>query len=464
MSLRIGQKIELSIQSLISNGYGLARHDGLAVFVADALPGQQVEATVTATKARFAEARLETILAEAPDTRPTLCSHSDQCGGCAWQSMQYSQQIVWKQRFVSDALRRIGRVAEPPVLPILPSPSEWGYRNKMTFAFAGQGENLSLGLRRRASHGLVDVTGCLLQTGRTMQVVETVRREARRSGLAAWNREKGGWWRFLVIREPMAGGCLVELITFPHPDAARYAQNVAKAVFANCPEMSGFVLSERKAPEDIAHGTRIRLSLYPGLDRNPRAAELDEDLGGLRLRLGAGAFFQVNTPAAIRLYDEAARLAAMEPVRRLWDLYCGVGSIGLYLARNLEPLPDLYGIEQSIRAVMLARNNAASLQLQATYAQGDVGHLLNRRAKVQGEIPDLVVVDPPRAGLEPRVTAALCRLQPERILYVSCNPATLARDTARLAPYRLEAVQPVDFFPQTPHVESMSLFVRNGKA
>jgi tRNA/tmRNA/rRNA uracil-C5-methylase (TrmA/RlmC/RlmD family) len=281
--------------------------------------------------------------------------------------MRYPQQLVWKQRFVGDALQRIGRVADPPVLPIVPSPLEWGYRNKMEFAFAGQGERLSLGLHHRATHDIVDVTGCLLQTGRTMRVVEAVRRQARRSGLAAWSRKNGGWWRFLVIREPAAGG----------------------------------------------------------------------------------------------LYAAILRLAGMAPVRELWDLYCGVGAIGLYLARNLaDPPAVLHGIEQSDQAVKLARINAAAIQPQAVYARGDVDRLLGKLAGIRGKAPDLAVVDPPRAGLGSGVTAALCRLRPGRILYVSCDPATLARDAARLTPYRLEAVQPVDLFPQTPHVESVSLFVR----
>lgn len=462
MPLRPGQTIRLDIQALISDGRGLARHEDLAVFVAGALPGQQVEATIVAVKTNLAEARLDSVLAETPDARSAPCPHSRQCGGCAWQGMRYPQQLVWKQRFVGDALQRIGRVADPPVLPIVPSPLEWGYRNKMEFAFAGQGEQLSLGLHHRATHDIVDVTGCLLQTGRTMRVVEAVRRQARRSGLAAWSRKNGGWWRFLVIREPAAGGCLVELIAFPHPDALRHGRAVAEAVFADCPGVSAFVLSERAALSNIAYGERTRLSLCPDLSLSHDAAALEEDLGGLRVKLGAGVFFQVNTPAAAGLYAAILRLAGMAPVRELWDLYCGVGAIGLYLARNLaDPPAVLHGIEQSDQAVKLARINAAAIQPQAVYARGDVDRLLGKLAGIRGKAPDLAVVDPPRAGLGSGVTAALCRLRPGRILYVSCDPATLARDAARLTPYRLEAVQPVDLFPQTPHVESVSLFVRD---
>jgi 23S rRNA (uracil1939-C5)-methyltransferase len=479
MSLCVGQKIQLDIHAPVSDGRGLARHEGLAVFVADALPGQRVEATVLAVRARLAEARLDLVVAEAPDARPAACPHSDPhggaCGGCAWQAMPYARQLAWKERFVLDALQRIGRVPEPPVLPMLPSPSEWGYRNKMEFAFAGQGADLSLGLRRRAAHGIVDVTGCLLQTERTMRVVEAVRRAARRGNLAAWSRESGGWWRFLVIREPAAGGCLVELIVAPHPDSVRHGLAVAETVFTDCGAdgggVGGFVLSERAASSDVAYGERTLLCLRPDLERDPGAAELEEDLGGLRVKLGIGAFFQVNTPAAARLHAEAVRMAAQtagDPVRTLWDLYCGVGSLGLYLARGLN-IPVLRGVEQSGRAVRLARRNAAAPGLPAVSAGYEEGDVLRRIGKLAARgTPDMAAVDPPRAGLGPGVAAALCRLRPGRLLYVSCDPATLARDAALLtrdsAPYRLAAVRPVDFFPQTPHVECVALFVRKEPA
>jgi 23S rRNA (uracil1939-C5)-methyltransferase len=222
------------------------------------------------------------------------------------------------------------------------------------------------------------------------------------------------------------------------------------------------VLSERAAPSAVAYGERTLLCLRPNLERDPGAAELEEDLDGLRVKLGVGVFFQVNTAAAVLLYAEAARLAGMESVRTLWDLYCGVGAVGLCLAKNAAAPPALRGIEQSGQAVKLARFNAAALQLPAVYETGDVGRRLAK--PVAGATPDLVVVDPPRAGLAPGATAALCRLRPDRILYVSCDPATLARDAARLAPYRLTAVRPVDLFPQTPHVECVALFTRNGPA
>ena len=451
-----GQQLRLEITGLISDGRGLARHNGRAVFVADALPGQRVTATVTTVKPRLAEARLDSLTEHAPNARPALCPHSGDCGGCTWQAMPYAEQLGWKERFVVDALQRIGRVAEPPVLPVLPAPREWNYRNKMEFAFAGSGagsgKDLSLGLRRRGSHGIVDVSACLLQSELTMRVLACVRRSARETGVAAWNRKDGGLWRFLVIREPEAGGCLVELIVGPHPEAVRHGQALAEAVFAACPAVTGFVLSERRSAADVAYGEKIVL--------RQGVTELTERVGGVELQLGAGAFFQVNTAATELLYAEAARMAGAGPVRNVWDVYCGVGSIGLYLARHL-PVETLTGMEQSAQAVRLARINAQNTHVPATYHKGEAARIMMSMGGDPAAVPDLAVVDPPRAGLEAEVASLLCRLRPERILYVSCDPATLARDAARLAPYRLMTVRPVDLFPQTPHVESVALFALN---
>lgn len=449
-TLVCGQTVTLRIDTLVSDGRGLTRHDGQAIFVADALPGQTVEAEILSVKPRMAEATTRAVLKDAPDARPAACPHAGECGGCTWQAMPYAAQLAWKERFVRDALQRIGRIADPPVLPALPSPREWRYRNKMEFAFAGHGAELRLGLRRRGSHDVIDVTGCLLQSERAMRIVACVREAARQSGLPAW-RNGTGLWRFLVIREPEAGGCLVELIVGPHPEAEQQAVRLAAHVRKACPDVDGFVLSLRRAAADVAYGERVAW-------RQGRT-DLDEVVGGLRLSLGAGAFFQVNTLAAAVLYAEAASQIGQSPVESLWDLYCGVGSVGLYLAGHV-PVGQIVGIEQSAGAVRLAQDNARRLGVRAAFHAGDVLRVMRSPALRKGHKPDLVVVDPPRAGLDAGVARLVHELGAERILYISCDPATLARDAARLTGYRLAQARPVDLFPQTPHVESTALFER----
>lgn len=438
-----GDVCELAVDALVSDGRGLGRFRGMAVFVEGALPGQTVRARIVAVRKRLAEAELVEVVAPSPDERAAPCPHAGRCGGCPWQALDYGRQLGWKERIVRDALERVAKVADPPLLPILPSPLAWGYRNKMEFAF-GPSENgeRAIGLRERGSRRIVEVTGCLLQTPLTMRVLA-----AARVLMNGPFRDVEG--RFLVIREPRAGGCFVELIAAPGVEAAvggRFAAALREAADG----VTGVALSVRAAAGDVAYGER---TLYAD-------GELEERLGHIRLRLGHNAFFQVNTPAAELLYAEAERFAALAtfdaPV--LWDVYGGVGSIGLYMARHAG---RVVGIEAMPGAVRCARANARALGVEGYRVEpGDAKSVLGRLAKF-GPKPDVVVVDPPRAGLDATVARQLADAAPRRLVYVSCNPATLARDVARLAPaYRLAAARPVDLFPQTPHVETAALLER----
>ena len=299
----------------------------------------------------------------------------------------------------------------------------------------------ALGLRERGSRNIVEVTGCLLQTPLTMRVLEAVRMLSN----GAFHDLDG---RFLVVREPSAGGCFVELIVGAG-GGLEAGERFAAALRTEIPEVTGFALSERLAPSDVAYGER---ALYAD-------GRLEERIGDVRLQMGHNAFFQVNTPAAELLYAEAARFAALEelPDPVLWDVYGGVGSIGLYMGRNAR----VVGIEEMPGAVRYARGNAKALGRKAyKVEQGDAKSVLGRLVKL-GPKPDVVVVDPPRAGIDAKVAQQLAEAAPLRLIYVSCNPATLARDVARLAPaFRLKAARPVDLFPQTPHVETVALLER----
>ncbi len=439
-----GQLLEFGVDALVSDGRGLGRHEGVVVLVEDALPGQRVRARVVSVRKSLAEAELEAVLTRSPDEQEPPCPHAGKCGGCSWQSLAYERQLAWKERIVRDALERVGKVQEPPVLPILGSPQAWGYRNKMEFAFGtSEDGGRTLGLRERGSRNIVEVTGCLLQTPLTLRVLAAVRELANGPFRALP-------LRFLVVREPGAGGCFVEVIAGPGCDAEAGGR-FAATLRAVLPEVTGFVLSERAAPSDVAYGER---TLYAD-------GRLEEQVGPVRLDLGHNAFFQVNTSAATLLYAEAARFAALEgqnPV--LWDVYSGVGSIGLYLAHAVPGL-RVVAVEEMPGAVRCARKNAKALGVKDYRVEsGDAKSVLGRLLKL-GPKPDVVVVDPPRAGIDARVAQQLVEAAPQRIVYVSCNPATLARDVARLAPaFALKAARPVDLFPQTPHVETVALLER----
>lgn len=435
-----GQFLELRVDALVSDGRGLGRHDGVVVIVEGALPGQLVRAEIVKVQKSLAEAELADVLERSPDEQEPPCPHAGRCGGCAWQSLAYEKQLRWKERIIRDALERVGKVQEPPMLPILASPAPWGYRNKMEFAFGLSEAGKAVGLRERGSRRIVEVTGCLLQTPLTMRVLAAVRELAN----GPFHEVDG---RFLVIREPQAGGCFVELIAGPGCDAGT-GERFAASLRAAVPDVSGFALSQRSASSDVAYGEK---TLYAD-------GRLAERIGAVTLRLGHNAFFQVNTPAAELLYAEAARFAALDDLKRpvLWDVYGGVGSIGLYMAAGRDI--RVVGIEEMPGAVRYARENVRAHGLKNyKVEQGDAKSVIGRLLRL-GPKPDIVVVDPPRAGIDAKVAQQLAEAAPARLVYVSCNPATLARDVARLAPaFRLKAVRPVDLFPQTPHVETVAL-------
>ncbi|MFR4118323.1 MAG: 23S rRNA (uracil(1939)-C(5))-methyltransferase RlmD [Bilophila wadsworthia] len=436
-----GQFLELRVDALVSDGRGLGRHDGVVVLVEDALPGQLVRARVAAVRKSLAEAALVEVLERSPTSRSRRAPMPDgavDVRGNRWPmaASSHGKSASCTTRWSGWARWRVRPCAYPAL------PSEWGYRNKMEFAFGVSGDGgKALGLRERGSRNIVEVTGCLLQTPLTMRVLEAVRMLSN----GAFHDLDG---RFLVVREPNAGGCFVELIVGAG-GSLEAGERFAEALRAETPEVTGFALSERLAPSDVAYGER---ALYAD-------GRLEERIGDVRLQMGHNAFFQVNTPAAELLYAEAARFAALEelPDPVLWDVYGGVGSIGLYMGRNAR----VVGIEEMPGAVRYARGNAKALGRKAyKVEQGDAKSVLGRLVKL-GPKPDVVVVDPPRAGIDAKVAQQLAEAAPLRLIYVSCNPATLARDVARLAPaFRLKAARPVDLFPQTPHVETVALLER----
>ena len=492
----IGQTVELTITGLISDGRGIGRTNGLAVFVDGAIPGQTVRARVLRSRKRLLEAELLKVLIPCGKEQMPPCPHAATCGGCAWQSLPYTGQLYWKQRIVHDALQRLGGIKEIPLQDILPSPSPWGYRNKMEFAFGPLSEDshdFGPGLRQRGSHAIVPVTGCLLQTPRTMRVLEAFRTLLQQGKMAQLPARR---CRFLVIREPRAGGCFVELIV--HPMVTRNAPNkpdsipprkslnrsqtedavrsdrelgeyLAKRLHSLVPEVTGFTLSRRGDSSDVAYAEKIVFS----------CGEIHEHIRGIDLRLGPASFFQVNTAAAELLYAEVERLSGLTvnaegKIPVLWDLYAGIGSIGFSLVSRF-PQTRLLSVEEMPGAVRLSRINAKRLGIACRIELGDTATVL---ARLQKEMaggrkpesplysPDVIIADPPRAGLDEKAVLSLNLLaqhrreqngQPPRLIYVSCNPATLARDIARLSAFTLKSVRPVDLFPQTPHVECVAL-------
>ncbi len=452
-----GATLELEIQALAMGGMGVGRAAGLVVFVEQALPGQRVEVLVTQRKKRHAEAMLVQVVRAVPEQVAPRCPHFGVCGGCTWQHMDYQAQLDWKRKLTAEALQRLGGAQDVVVAPTRPSPEQWGYRNKMEFAFSGQGEGLLLGLRKRASHEVLDLETCHLISAGAVEVLHVVQELCAATGLPAWDAQtRDGYWRYLVVR-CFADALLAQLITADAPQWDEMTLDVTRQLIERVPSLAGVVHGVRRRPEQLAlaentvHVTgreALDVTLYD-------AMHAGDAQSGFTYRVSAGSFFQTNTKAAQELFSLVRQWAAATADEVVWDVYCGVGGAGLFVARDARLL---VGFDISREAVADAQRNATANGLaNCLFRAGEVRRLLPR----ERERPDIVLLDPPRAGLRPETVSYLVDMKPRRVIYISCNPATQARDIGHmLEQYRLAAVQPFDLFPHSHHVESVALLER----
>jgi 23S rRNA (uracil1939-C5)-methyltransferase len=434
-----GELLTLDVESLAYGGKGVARRNGYVVFVAGALPGDRVTAEVTRAKRGYAEASAREIVRESPDRVPPRCDHGGEpCPGAPWQGLAYEEQLRHKQSQVEDALVRLGDLDGFELEPIEPAVEQWRYRNKLEYSFGERDGELVLGFHARGRWDLiVDADDCQLASGRNNARRNELRDWARALGLSAYDRrERRGVLRNLVIREGRRTGQL----------------------------QSRLVTSEAEIPRPPVDLHTIVEGTGDGTDGPTGAlgAEyLEEELCGLRFRISHRAFFQTNTEMAERLYGIAARMAGLTGSERVFDLFCGIGTLGLTLAPRAS---EVWGIEIVEDAIADAEQNARLNGIEnVRFRAGDVRKEIRPLRDEAGQ-PDLVVVDPPRAGLSKKVVRRLIECEAQRIVYVSCNPTTLAPNAAQLgeAGYRLRRVRPVDMFPQTPHIECVALLERSG--
>ena len=450
-----GEELELVVDSLAYGGNGVARLDGFVVFVRGGLPGDRVRARVTKTKRGFAEAVAEAVLQESPLRVEAPCPHFGVCGGCRFQDLAYEAQLAEKEQQVRDALVRIGRISAPPLEPILPATSQYGYRNKLEYSFTATEEGVDLGFHRAGRWDeVIGVEVCLLTTELGNRIRLAVRDWAREEQLEPYSQESGeGYLRHLVYREGRnTGQVLVLLVTAP---GERFETGYLVDVLRRFPEVRSVHWAVNDTP---AERTNVPSTLLWGEDA------IEEELLGLRFRLRPGAFLQTNTEMAERLYELAREYAGLTGGECVYDLYCGTGTIGLALAAGAR---EVWGVEISEESVACAIENAELNGVaNARFFAGNVGQALAELVAEAGP-PDVVVVDPPRAGLAGKALRRTGELQAGRIVYVSCNPTTLASDAQVLRDeygYELVRTRPVDMFPHTPHVESVSLLRRSAPA
>ena len=445
------QELELSVESLAFGGNGVSRLNGFVVFVRRGLPGDRVRARVTKVQRRHAEALAVEVLEPSPLRVEAPCAHYPACGGCRFQDLAYEAQLESKADQVRDALVRIGGIAEPPLEEIVPAESVFNYRNKLEYSFTATPAGPSLGFHRAGRWDeVLDIERCWLTTDLGNAVRHAVRDWAREAGLAAYDQAQGtGYLRHLVYREGRnTGQVLVQLVTAP----------------GELQDADGFVAALRRFPEmrSIHHAVNERPAEVTNLPTRLLWGEeaIEEELGGLRFRIRPTAFLQTNTAMAERLYELAVEYAALGGEETVWDLYCGTGSIGLSMARNAL---TVWGVDISEESVACALENADLNGIaNAAFYAGDVGQAVEELTERSGA-PDVVVVDPPRAGLSNKALRRLGRIEAPRIVYVSCNPTTLAGNVKQLKAdwgYELHRVRPVDMFPHTPHVETVALLER----
>lgn len=430
-----GELLEVEVDSLAFGGRGVARVGGYVVFVSGGLPGDLVRAEVTKAKKRFAEARAVELLRPGTDRIANSCEHEGEpCPGAPWQGLDYERQLVEKRNQVDEALRRIGELDGFELERIEPAVEQWRYRNKLEYSFGPGEDGTVLGFHASGRWDLViGVEDCRLASERGNAARNAVREWAREEVVAPYDRRAGtGVLCNLAVREGRRSGQIqTRLVTTPK----------------RLP----------KPPVDLHTVIEDGSGGSEGPTGVLGAERLHERLCGLDFEMSHNAFFQTNTEMAERLYAVAAEYAGLSGGERVFDLYCGIGTIGLTMA---ERAGEVWGLEIVPEAIADAEANAERNRIEnarfvAANARTGMRPLLEQAGK-----PDVVLLDPPRAGLSQKIVRRVLECEAKRIVYVSCNPTTLAPNAAQLveAGYTLRRVKPVDMFPQTPHIECVALF------
>jgi 23S rRNA (uracil1939-C5)-methyltransferase len=441
------ERVELTVDSLAFGGNGVARLNGFVVFVRRALPGDTVRAEVTKVRRGYAEATTVELLEPGPGRVEPRCQHVGVCGGCRFQDYAYELQADAKEEQVRDAFERIARMPDVPIEPIVPARSQFEYRNKLEYSFSQTERGPALGFHRAGRWDqILEVERCHLTGELGNRVREAVVGWARDAGLEAYDQETHeGFLRHLVVREARnTGQILTVLVTAPGELDASEELVVA---LTNIPEVRSIHWAVNDRPAEV---TNLPTELLWGEEA------IEEELSGLRFRVRPNAFMQTNTEMAEVLYETVVEFAGLTGEETVYDLYAGTGTIGLVLAGHAL---TVWGVELSEESVACAIENAALNGIvNAAYFAGDVAQSLEELLLRSGT-PDLVVVDPPRAGLSKKAMRGLTALEAARIVYVSCNPTTLAPNVVELVEahgYEVERVRPIDMFPHTPHIEAVT--------
>jgi 23S rRNA (uracil1939-C5)-methyltransferase len=449
----------LEIETMAAEGKGLGRWNGKVVFVDYAVPGDVVTARTKVVKKDYAMADIAVLEQASALRQPPKCSHFGTCGGCRWQHLSYEHQLQFKQAHVEEAFRRIGHLEHPPIQPIAGAPAEYHYRNKLEFTFTNRAwltqEQIDSGaeIDRRAAgfhvpgrfDAVMQIDRCFLQDEFNNELRNFILELARNNHWTFYNMSAHeGFLRNLIVRNTSIGEWMVILSVAEHDE--KKIESLMSSTAQRFPGLNSlnYVVNTKK--NDTLYDQEI--ICYKG------SAYITEQLGHRKYKIGPKSFFQTNSKQANLLYDIARQMAELQKDDVLYDLYTGTGTIALYMADDCQ---KVVGIETVAEAIEDAKENAALNGVtNAHFVAAQVEKILDADFIAQHGRPDVVITDPPRAGMHEKVVEVLLEAAPRRIVYVSCNPATQARDLSRLSEkYTISAVQPVDMFPQTYHIENV---------
>ena len=462
-TIKKGMDVELEIESLAFGGMGVSRIDEKVTFVKNAIPGQTVTARITKKRSSYLEARSLEVLTESPHFVPVKCEHFSDCGGCTFQNLEYEQQVAAKELQVKDVFRRIGGFKDVACDSIVKCDEIFHYRNKMEFTFSNQEyvpesekerepSNFALGLHAPGRWDkILNINECHIQTKIANEILSTIKKLTK--DLEPYNmREHTGFLRNVIIRVAAnTDEIMVNIVTSrDDPDLLSPVSHTLITQFPNITSIVNNITARKSGVSMGEHQIVLNGKEY-----------IIEKLGDYEFMISADSFFQTNTKQAEKLYDiilEESQLTGSEIV---YDLFCGTGSISLFLSKHAKMV---YGFELVTSAVQDAMQNAIHNKVKnAWFFGGNLENLFRENTEAKDlEAPDVVVVDPPRAGLHTKTIEDILEKSPKRIVYVSCNPASQARDVALLCNerYKLVKLRPVDMFPHTPHVENVASLIR----
>ncbi len=455
----------VTITDIGAEGKAIARVNDVVVFTTHVIPGDVVDVQVTKKRTKYMEARVVRVVEPSPDRVPAFCEHFEVCGGCKWQFLPYEKQLYYKQKQVADQLRRIGRIELPEITPILGSKKTTFYRNKLEFGFSNkrwltsnemglEGDDINMNALGFHVPGMFDkiinINKCWLQGDPSNQIRDFIKNYADENGLEYFDRRiQAGLLRNIIIRTSTTGDVML-IVSFFRNDKEDI-ENLMAALAAEFPQITSLMYVVNEKGNDTI--TDQEILVYKGKDH------ILEEMEGLKFKIGPKSFYQTNSEQAYELYKVAREFAGFKGGEVVYDLYTGTGTIANFVARDVK---KVVGIEYVPEAIEDAHVNSELNGIENTsFFAGDMKRILTNEFIAQHGKPDVIITDPPRAGMDEDVVKTILEAAPERVVYVSCNPATQARDLALMdEAYKVTRIQPVDMFPHTHHVENVVLLER----